>query len=222
MGTEADGKLGYRIGPEPELLAQIGQIIVNYSECERAIFQIFKGVMDLTPEDGQLLVKAGNVNPEKMIAIVQKKMDGIQPALLRKPLRESIALFRSTIEFRNVVAHWQWAISDGETGFATNSIKDLPGAEPVGKSIQLSELKSKAWVLAKAASMLNHVAICMYPVPRIELSGPAWEPGYYSRRGQMDELMLGIALLKTQEMLSRVEASMAPAEPEPSGDKAPQ
>lgn len=208
VDVDYDKQLGprYQIGPEPDFLQQIGQILVNYSECERVIFGIFKAVMRLSEEDAYLLVKYGNLNPEKMLTIVVTHTDRIRPSLLREPLKEAIKLFKDSIALRNEVAHWQWAITDGTAGLAFNSIKGRPDAINTGKSYELSELRHGAWLLAKAAMLLNHVAVCMYEDHSSKLSGPAWAPCNYSIRDELDEWALGFSLQRTREMFDPAQA----------------
>ncbi|WP_170842330.1 MULTISPECIES: hypothetical protein [unclassified Pseudomonas] len=54
--AEGKPKSDYQIGPAPELLQETGQIMAAYSECERSIFAIFKGVMSLDEQDAYLLI----------------------------------------------------------------------------------------------------------------------------------------------------------------------
>lgn len=198
----------YKIGPGPELLQEIGQILVNYSECERAIYNIFKSVMSLSEEDAYLLVKYGNINPEKMLAIVLSKHDRIMPPLLRQPLKEAVSLFKGSIELRNEVAHWQWAITDGKSGLAFNSIKSKPEATGNGKTYELSELQKGAWRLAKSAVLLNQIAVSMFAEHSSKLSCSAWAPCNYNAPRAVDELMVEFSLSQTRKMLDRVEAEL--------------
>lgn len=198
----------YQIGPGPELLQQIGQILVNHSECERAIFGIFKGVLNLSENDAYLLAKQNVLNAEKMANIILEERDRIQPSLLQAPLEEAIRLFRSSIQLRNEVAHWQWAVTDGQSGFASNSIKGKPSSTIQGKEYDLPQLRDGAWLLAKAATLLNQVAISMFARDVSMLSDPTWQPSGYRFDTSLNELMVNFALDQTREMLERIEAEL--------------
>ncbi|MNJ47219.1 hypothetical protein D3C77_423710 [compost metagenome] len=209
MSSEQQAKWQYQIGPGPELTREIGQIIINYSECERSIFEIFKNIMNLSEHDSYLLVRHANMNAEKMLAVIKAEINRIKPSSLVEPVKEALDLFKSAIEHRNIVAHWQWAVTDGDTGLAFNAMKAKPGESQSGRPFELSELKSTAWKLAKAAVLLSNAAIMMFAPQRGVLTQGGWAPSGYSNRGATDEWMIGYALDKLRDHLQRVESQIA-------------
>ncbi|MGX1174288.1 hypothetical protein [Pseudomonas sp. R151218B TE3479] len=198
----------YQIGPAPELLQEIGQIMVAYSECERSIFAIFKGVMSLDEQDAYLLVKHANLNAEKMLSIIRVQIQRIKPDCLEGPLCEALEIFKRSIEHRNIVAHWQWALTDGTSGLAFNALKAKPGELLNGRSYELEELKLTAWQLAKAAILLGTVAVSMFEVRRTLPTNPGWSPNYYSNRDKQDELIVQSAIDLVREHLDLMDKSM--------------
>ncbi|MDU9394310.1 hypothetical protein [Pseudomonas sp. zfem002] len=205
MTSDQQPKWQYQIGPGPDLTREIGQIIVNYSECERSIFDIFRNIMSLSDHDAYLLVRHANVNAEKMLAVIKTEIARVKPAVLVEPIKEALDAFKSAIEHRNIVAHWQWAVTEGDTGLAFNAIKSKPNERQAGKPFELSELKATAWKLAKAATLLANAAIMMFTRKPASLSQGAWAPNGYSNRTVLDEWMIEVALARIQEQLQNVE-----------------
>lgn len=205
MHTHKESKPNYRIGPPTELLEQIGQIMVNYSECERAIFEIFKSVMNISEKDGYLLVRITKINTEKMLEIIKQKIESINPKPLIEPLQEGISLFKKSVTLRNMIAHWQWAITDGEAGLAFDSIKAKPEAKGDGRNFKLSELKSVAWVLAKSAMLLGQVSIMIRPSQPLQLSMGGWASNNYSTEIELYEEIIKLNLTRTQEIIHQYE-----------------
>lgn len=205
MSIEQEPKWQYQIGPGPDLTREIGQIIINYSECERSIFDIFKSIMRLSDHDAFLLVRHANLNSEKMMAVIKAEITRIKPGILVDPLKEALNIFKSTIEHRNVVAHWQWAVTKGDTGLAFNAMKSKAGEHQSGRQFELSELKATAWKLAKAATLLANVAIMMFASKPTVLSQGGWAPSGYSNRGALDEWMIGTSLDRIRGHLEKVE-----------------
>lgn len=220
MGEEQPEEWGYRIGPSADLLKEIGQIMVNYSECERAIYSVFRNIMSLDQGDAYLLVKHANLNAEKMSAIIRAEIDRVKPSSLVTVLREALDLFKSSIEHRNIVAHWQWALTDGETGLAFNSLKAKPNEPQTGRPYDILELKTTAFRLAKAATLINTVAITMFEVRKQILADPGWGPNSYSNRNATDEWMIKISLETTRDHLDRVEQALSRVAQPASGGKA--
>ncbi|RZI32370.1 hypothetical protein [Pseudomonas orientalis] len=219
MEEEQSKEWGYRIGPSAELLKEIGQIMVNYSECERAIYSVFRNIMSLDQGDTYLLVKHANLNAEKMSAIIRAKIDQVKPSSLIEPLREGLNFFKSSIEHRNIVAHWQWALTEGDTGLAFNSMKSKPDEPEAGRAYDIVELKTTAFRLAKAATLINTVSITMYEVRRQILAYPGWEPNSYSNRTAIDEWIITFSLDKTRDHLDRIEKALYRSVQPPSNDK---
>lgn len=209
MNDEQSANLKYRIGPPPDLLQEIGQIMVNYSECERAIYGIFRNVMSLGEQDAYLLVKHANLNAEKMTCIIRAEISRIKPQGLIKPLLEALDIFKLSIEHRNIVAHWQWAVTEGDSGLAFNSLKAKPGAQHEGRAYNLVELKATAWRLTKAAILLDTVSITMFEVRKSVLSYPSWAPNNYRNETALDEFMINITLSQTREKLEQVEQAQS-------------
>lgn len=205
MTNDQEPKWQYKIGPGPDLTREIGQIIVNYSECERSIFNIFRGVMSMSEHDAYLLVRHANVNAEKMLAVIKAEIARVKPAILVEPIKEALDAFKSAIEHRNIVAHWQWAVTEGDTGLAFNAIKSKPGEPQAGKPFELTELKATAWKLAKAATLLANASIMMFTSKPTSLSQGAWSPNAYSNRTAQDEWMIQVALDRLREQLQKVE-----------------
>lgn len=208
MTSEQQPKWQYSIGPGPELTKEIGQIMVNYSECERSIFNLFKNVMNLSGHDAHLLVKHANMNPEKMLAVIRLELNKVKPAVLIPSIREALDLFKSSIEHRNIVAHWQWAVTDGETGLAFNDLKSKPGEQSTGRLFELGELRATAWKLAKAAILLAQANVMMFERKSSVLSHGNWAPNAYSNRGAMDEAMISQALDQVWSHIQNVEVQM--------------
>ncbi|WP_439871362.1 hypothetical protein [Pseudomonas syringae] len=198
----------YRAGPSAELLNEIGQIMVNYSECEHAIYNVFRNTMSLDQGAAYLLVKHANLNAEKMSAIIRAEIDSVKPSALIDPLREGLELFKSSIEHRNIVAHWQWALTEVDAGLAFNSLKAKPDEAKVGRVYDIVELKATAFRLFKAAALINTVAITMLEVRKQILAHPDWGANSYSSRTEIDEWMIKIPLQTTRDHLNRVEQAL--------------
>jgi hypothetical protein len=211
---------GYRIGPSADLLKEIGQIMVNYSECERAIYNVFRNIMSLDQRDAYLLVKHANLNAEKMSAIIRAEIDRVKPSTLVEPLREGLDLFKFSIEHRNIVAHWQWALTEGDTGLAFNSLKAKPDEPQVGRAYDIEELKTTAFRLVKAATLINTVSITMFEARKQILAYPGWGPNSYSNRTAIDEWVIKISLEPTRDHLGRVEQALPHSVQPASSDKA--
>jgi hypothetical protein len=205
MSSEQQPKWQYSIGPGPDLTKEIGQIIVNYSECERSIFDVFKNIMNLSSHDAYLLVKHANMNSEKMLAVIKAEINRVKPAALIPAIREALDLFKSSIEHRNIVAHWQWAVTDGSAGLAFNDLKAKPGEQNNGRLFELSELQTTAWKLAKAAILLGNAAVMMFERMPSALSQGGWAPSTYSSRGAADEMMIKLALDQVRQHIQRIE-----------------
>lgn len=205
MTSEQEPKWQYQIGPGPDLTREIGQIIVNYSECERSIFDIFRRVMSLSDHDAYLLVRHANVNAEKMLAVIKAEIARVKPKVLAESIQEALDIFKSAIEHRNIVAHWQWAATEGDTGLAFNSIKSKPGEPQPGRPFELAELKATAWKLAKAATLLANASIMMFTSKSTSLSEGGWTTKPYPNRTALDEWLVEEALGRIREQLQRVE-----------------
>ncbi len=211
---------GYRAGPSDDLLKAIGQIMVNYSECERAIYSVFCNIMALDQGSAYLLIKHANLNAEKMSAIIRAKIDSVKPSVLVDPLREGLDLFKSSIEHRNIVAHWQWALTEGDTGLAFNSLKAKPDEPQIGRAFDIVELKTTGFRLIKAATLINTVSITMFEVRNQILAYPGWGPNSYSNRNVIDDWMIKVSLEVTRDNLDRVEQALPRSVQPASGDKA--
>lgn len=217
MPSEQTDRFKYRIGPPAELTQEIGQVVVNYSECERAIFSIFRLVMHLSDEDAYLLVKHANLHADKMSFIIGHKIDQIRPGLLADPLTKALQEFKRLGQKRNVLAHWQWAVTESDTGLAFNSIKGKLGEAGRGHPYSLDDLKTIASDLAKTAAMLNFISLGIRPCGALTVNSADWRQGSYS--SMLDDAMLQYALDRLTERLD-LDKGKPPSEQEPSAGKA--
>ncbi|PIB56176.1 hypothetical protein [Pseudomonas sp. 2995-1] len=209
----------YQIGPQPELLREIGQIMVNYSECERSIHDIFRAVMSLDKGQMYLLVSKANLNAEKMVTVIKSEMHRIRPATLHDSLLEGLADFTKSIPKRNAVAHWQWAVTKGDDGLATNSLKAKPEQPPESRNYTRKDLELIAWEIARAAILLANAAICMRSINRRSLGGTDWGVDRYEfDSGYLDQAAQ-YALERNQSFIAKFEAEHFATEQPPSSGK---
>ncbi|KTB99534.1 hypothetical protein AO387_21575 [Pseudomonas syringae ICMP 11168] len=208
----------YRIGPEPELLREIGQIMVNYSACEHAIHSIFRAVMSLDEQQIYLLVSKANLNAEKMVGVIRSELHRIRPSSLHDPILSGLADFTKSIPKRNTVAHWQWAVTTDQTGLATNSLKSKPGQAVETRSFSLKDLELISWGIARAAILLESASNMMQPIARKTLVGNDWAGHQYELNSTMLNEQVQCAIDRTQSMISEYEAQNFPSEQPPSSD----
>ncbi|MCV4343338.1 hypothetical protein [Pseudomonas capsici] len=208
----------YQIGPKPELLKEIGQIMVNYSECENSIHDIFRAVMSLDEDQMYLLVSKANLNSEKMVAVIKSEIHRIQPTILHNSILEGLTGFTKSIPKRNAVAHWQWAVTDGEEGLAMNSLKAKPRQSPEIRNYTLKDLELIAWEIAKSAILLANAAISMRSTKRRSLGGSDWRMDRYEFNNSHIDQLTKCALENTQSFIANFEAEhFAPEQPPSSG-----
>lgn len=208
----------YQIGPQPELLREIGQVMVNYSECERSIHDIFRAVMSLDKDQMYLLVSKANLNAEKMITVIKSEIHRIRPDTLHDSLLQGLTDFTKSIPKRNAVAHWQWAVTKDENGLATNSLKAKPGQPPESRNYTQKDLELIAWEIARAAILLANTAICMRSINRRSLGGTDWDVDRYEfDSGYLDQAAQ-YAIQRNQSFIANFEAEhFAPEQPPSSG-----
>lgn len=208
----------YQIGPQPELLKEIGQVMVNYSECERSIHNIFRAVMSLDEGQMYLLVSKANLNAEKMIAVIKSEIRRIRPASLHDSLLQGLTDFTKSIPKRNSVAHWQWAATKGEEGLATNSLKAKPGQPPESRNYALKDLEMVAWEIARSAILLGNVAIAMRAVNRRSLGGSDWIGDRYEFDNRIKDQGVQYAIDRTHQFIADFETEHFSPEQPPSSD----
>lgn len=208
----------YQIGPQPELLKEIGQVMVNYSECERSIHNIFRAVMSLDEGQMYLLVSKANLNAEKMVAVIKSEIHRIRPASLHNSILQGLTDFTKSIPKRNAVAHWQWAATKGEEGLATNSLKAKPGQCPEIKNYTLKDLERVAWEIARSAILLGNAAISMHAVNRGFLGSSDWAWDRYEFNSTFRDQDVQYAIDRTHQFISDFEAEHFSPEQPPSSD----
>ncbi|WP_122259116.1 hypothetical protein [Pseudomonas syringae] len=206
----------YRIGPPAELLKEIGQVMVNYSECERSIHDIFRAVMSLDESQMYLLVAKANLNTEKMIPVIKAELHRIRPANLHESVLQGLADFTKSIPKRNAVAHWQWAVTEGREGFATNSLKVKPGFAPEDRQYTLNDLQRIAWEIARSAILLGNASMAMGFVSRRSLGGLNWSGDRYNFDSDFQAMGIQYALDRAQSFISDYESEHFPPEYSPS------
>jgi hypothetical protein len=212
----------YQIGPGPELLKEIGQVMVNYSECERSIHDIFRSVMSLDEHQMHLLVSKANLNSEKMIPVIKIELHRVRPAILHESILQALGDFTKSIPERNAVAHWQWAVTEGEEGMATNSLRAKPGQPVERRDFALKDLEKISWKVARAAMLLSNAATLMHLISRQSLADGNWARDRYEPDAELRDQMIQHAIDVTQRHIKAYEAEHFQSEPSPSSDTSQQ
>ncbi|AYL16353.1 hypothetical protein D9N00_18900 [Pseudomonas syringae pv. actinidiae] len=209
----------YRIGPEPELLKEIGQIMVNYSACEHAIHSIFRAVMSLDEQQTYLLVSKANLNAEKMVGVIKSELHRIRPLSLHESILSGLTDFTKSIPKRNTIAHWQWAVTTDQAGMATNSLKAKPGQDIETRDYSLKDLQLISWEIARATVLLTSAATMIRGVARQALAGNDWVGNRYEFDSDILNELIQYSIDRTRKFITDYEADNFPIEQPPSSDK---
>lgn len=210
----------YQIGPEPELLKEIGQVMVNYSQCESSIHGIFQTVMGLDEGQMYLLVSKANLNTEKMVAVIRSEIHQVRPTLLQQSVLDGLTLFTTSTPMRNAVAHWQWAVTTGLVGTAINSLKAKPNQDPDVRHYTLKDLQLISWQIAKATFLLMDASVLMTTATRSALAGESWRQLPYELAANIDRRnqLIEIAIQNIRQRIDEYEGEHFSSEPPPSSD----
>lgn len=210
----------YQIGPQPELLKEIGQVMVNYSECERSIHDIFRVAMSMDEDQMHLLVSKANLNTEKMIPVIKSVLHRIRPSSLHDSIMQGLSDFSKSVPKRNAVAHWQWAVTQGSVGMATNSLKAKPGQPAESRHYTLKELERIAWELARSAILLVNAATAMRSIGQ-PLADATWGRNPYEFESDSLDHAVAYATDRVQQFIRTFESENFPPSQSPYADTPP-
>lgn len=120
-----DWKRPYEVGPSDEHLHAIGQFISIYSNIEWQISELFAHYINMSERESREFCTELNLSMAGMIRFVRTRAssDKSTDNETISDLNHNLGKFERLSKDRNIIVHWQWALSNDDIAPVDNLIK---------------------------------------------------------------------------------------------------
>lgn len=152
-----DWKRPYEVGPSDEHLHAIGQFIAIYSNIEWKISELFAHYIKMSEKESREFCTDLNLSMAGMIRFVRTRLstDKSTDHETIADLNHNLGKFERLSKDRNIIAHWQWALSNDVIASADNLIK------PKTISAATYSLEDIRNICLDAVKLLRGVIYCL-------------------------------------------------------------
>ncbi|HCL3291031.1 TPA: hypothetical protein N2A36_002975 [Pseudomonas aeruginosa] len=152
-----DWKRPYEIGPSDEHLHAIGQFIAIYSNIEWKISELFAHYIKMSEKESREFCAELNLSMAGMIRFVRTRLntDKSTDNETIADLNHNLGKLERLSKDRNIIVHWQWALSNDVIASVDNLIK------PKTISAATYSLEDIRNICLDAVKLLRGVIYCL-------------------------------------------------------------
>ena len=154
---------GYEAGPTDAMKIEIGQVVINHALCDPSLYELFHALSGIEERPAKIMVRALKIKSGAIVELIKAFHKARAPDLhveLSKRITACLTAYDQLSKARNLIAHWQWSLSDDGANVATttNFLGMNHGDASGTKEHSLRSLKATSWGLMQVNIIISMVA----------------------------------------------------------------